>query len=59
MSRTNKKFFDTQCDVATYVKRDIMVQPLPLRNGTSVTMTTQVVNENGVCKLVNISLSGC
>ncbi|MDE2184955.1 MAG: hypothetical protein KGJ78_18225 [Alphaproteobacteria bacterium] len=46
---------NNQCKVTAYVKTVIMVQHV----GPNILVSTHVVGENGVCRLTEISLSGC
>jgi hypothetical protein len=46
---------NNQCKVTAYVRTVVMIQHV----GEHMVVTTQVVDDNGVCKLTDISLSGC
>jgi hypothetical protein len=51
---------DNQCKLTAVVKHVVMVQRiLKKEDGTEVRVTTQVVQDNGACKLTDIALSGC
>ncbi|HEY2070180.1 MAG TPA: hypothetical protein VGG48_11550 [Rhizomicrobium sp.] len=51
---------DNECKVAPYVGNNIMVQSVLLKDdGTVVSVATKVIIDNGVCKLTQITLSGC
>ena len=51
---------DLQCKVTAYVKNVIMVQRVFRKDdGTIVSVSTHVVDDNGVCKLTEITLTGC
>ena len=51
---------DMQCKVTAYVKNVVMIQPvLKKDDGGVVSVSTQVIEDNGVCKLVHITLEGC
>ena len=46
---------NNQCKVTAYVKTVIMMQHV----GPNMLLSTHVMNDNGVCRLTEISLSGC
>jgi hypothetical protein len=51
---------DLQCKVTAVVKHVVMSQSiLKKADGSVIGVSTEVVTDNGVCKLVNISLTGC
>ena len=51
---------DTQCKLTAVVRQVMMVQHVLTKDdGAVVSISTQVVQDNGVCKLTNISLTNC
>jgi len=44
-----------QCKVTAYVQKAIMMQHV----GSKMLLSTHVVTDNGVCRLTEISISGC
>jgi hypothetical protein len=51
---------DNQCKMTAFVKQVTMIQRvLEKDDGNIVSVSTDVVMDNGVCKLTNISLMGC
>lgn len=51
---------DLQCKATAYVKNVVMIQRvLKKDDGSVVSVSTHVIDDNGVCKLTQISLTGC
>jgi hypothetical protein len=51
---------NNQCKATAYTKEVIMSQHvLTKADGSEIRATTQVIEDNGVCRLINVSLAGC
>ena len=51
---------DNQCKATAYAKQVIMSQGILRKDdGGIVRMETKIINDNGVCRLTEISVSGC
>ena len=51
---------DNECKMTAHVKNLVMIQSVLKRDdGSVVSVSTQVIEDNGTCKLVHISLAGC
>jgi hypothetical protein len=54
------QFLDNQCKLTANVKHLVMSQHvLTKTDGVEIRIITQIVNDNGTCRLTEISVSGC
>ena len=51
---------EQQCKVTAYVKQVVMIQHLGKReDGSAIAASTQVVMDNGTCRLTKVSFDNC
>ena len=51
---------DNQCKLTAYVKHVVITQHILSKDGGGeIRINTEIVNDNGVCKLTQITLDGC
>jgi hypothetical protein len=51
---------DNQCKATAYAKHVVMSQHILTKaDGGEIRIATQVINDNGICKLTEISVAGC
>ena len=61
LSKGGGKALDMQCKVVPYVKQSVIMSQrvLTKNDGGEIRLTTRVTLDNGVCKLVDLSIDGC
>ncbi len=57
---SGEQALDKQCKVAAVVRNVLLSQHIMTKpDGSEIRAETRVIDENGVCKLVNVSIAGC
>jgi len=60
LRRGGEQALDNQCKATAYAKHVLMSQHvLTNAGGGEVRISTQIINDNGTCRLTEISVGGC